>query len=100
MGTDFDPEKMIEDIQEKLKEAGMPAEEAKRQATQQVNSMGATKILTGKCPLGGISPMACMFCEFGHMLDCHYPRTCEEAQCSHYQQELAYQMEGEGHEGI
>lgn len=34
----------------------------------------------------------CMFCSFGHMLECHYPLTCEEAECDHYRQE----MEAEG----
>ena len=30
----------------------------------------------------------CMFCSYGHMLECHYPFTCDEAECSHYQQEM------------
>ena len=25
---------------------------------------------------------------YGHMTECHYPLTCEEARCSHYLQEL------------
>lgn len=29
--------------------------------------------------------MSCMFCPYGHMLECHYPMTCEEAECDHYQ---------------
>ena len=29
--------------------------------------------------------MAAMFCPYGHMLECHYPHTCEEAECQHYQ---------------
>ncbi len=29
-------------------------------------------------------PIACMFCHCGHMMECHYPKTCREAQCSHY----------------
>ena len=28
--------------------------------------------------------MVAMFCMTGHMLECHYPYDCEEAQCSHY----------------
>jgi hypothetical protein len=32
------------------------------------------------CP----NPMAAMACPFGHMLECHYPKDCEEAQCSHF----------------
>jgi hypothetical protein len=31
------------------------------------------------CP----TPMHAMFCSFGHMLECHYPMTCTEAQCNH-----------------
>ena len=30
------------------------------------------------------SPMQAMFCPFGHMLECHYPKTCNEAQCDHW----------------
>lgn len=56
---------------------------------------GAYKIEMGECPLGKSSPMACMFCPYGHMMECHYPHTCEEAECSHYQRE----MEEEGSEG-
>lgn len=50
---------------------------------------GIGKIERGECELGGATPMACMFCSYGHMLECHYPYTCEEAECSHYQQEMA-----------
>jgi len=46
---------------------------------------GIDKIKNGECPLGAFSPMTCMFCEFGHMTECHYPMNCEEANCSHYQ---------------
>jgi len=88
LSSGFNPGKMIEDLEQALKRAGMPEEEAKHKAAQQVNSMGATKIATGSCPLGGANPMACMFCAYGHMTECHYPLTCEEAKCSHYQQEL------------
>jgi len=28
--------------------------------------------------------MACMFCQCGHMTECHYPHDCETAGCSHY----------------
>ena len=48
---------------------------------------GVGQIERGQCPLGARTPMSCMVCEFGHMLDCHYPLDCEEAQCSHYLQE-------------
>jgi hypothetical protein len=33
--------------------------------------------------------MACQFCPTGHMTDCHYPYSCEEANCGHYQTQLA-----------
>ena len=49
---------------------------------------GIGQIERGECPCGGVTPMACMFCPFGHMLECHYPYTCEEVECSHYQQEM------------
>jgi len=32
--------------------------------------------------------MAAMFCPYGHMTECHYPMTCTEAECSHYQAEM------------
>lgn len=38
----------------------------------------------GQCPIGATSPMACTFCSFGHMLECHHPLTCNEAECSHW----------------
>lgn len=89
MTNEFSVAKAIEDTERVLRDAGMPAEEARRQAAEQVNSMGVTKTLQGDCPIGGSSPIACMFCQYGHMTDCHYPRTCEEAECSHYQEEMA-----------
>jgi hypothetical protein len=27
--------------------------------------------------------MRAFFCSTGHMLECHYPMTCDEAKCSH-----------------
>lgn len=27
-----------------------------------------------------------MFCQTGHMVECHYPLSCKEAKCSHYQE--------------
>jgi len=92
MSNEFNVAKAIEDTEKVLIDAGIPAEEAKRQATEQVFSMGVTKTLQGDCPRGGASPMACMSCQYGHMTDCHYPLTCDEAECSHYQAE----MEAEG----
>jgi hypothetical protein len=33
-----------------------------------------------------MTPMACMFCPYGHMTECHFPYYCEDANCSHYRQ--------------
>ncbi len=45
---------------------------------------GASLIGDGPNPLclceNGISPM---FCQFGHLTECHYPMNCREAECSH-----------------
>ena len=35
-----------------------------------------------------VPPMRCMFCPYGHMLDCHHPFTCDEAECSHYSEDI------------
>lgn len=42
------------------------------------------------CPMLGfdVPRIRCMFCSYGHMLECHYPLTCEEAECDHYKAEL------------
>lgn len=48
---------------------------------------GLVRIKTGTCPMKSSHPMSCMFCMCGHMLSCHYPMTCEEAECDHYQRE-------------
>ncbi len=29
------------------------------------------------------NPLAAFWCQFGHMLECHYPYTCARAACSH-----------------
>lgn len=44
---------------------------------------GMVKIKTGTCPLKAVNLMACMFCSMGHLLECHFPKNCEEAQCQH-----------------
>lgn len=31
-----------------------------------------------------VSPMNCMLCIYGHITECHYPETCEEALCNHF----------------
>lgn len=49
---------------------------------------GIGKIGRSECEMGGLNPMACMLCSCGHMLECHYPHTCEEVECSHYQREI------------
>ncbi len=49
---------------------------------------GIGRIEGGECEAGALNPMACMFCPYDHMLECHYPYTCEEAECSHYEQEM------------
>ena len=74
---------MEKELADKLIEAGLPEEEANQVASKEVESLGVVKTSTGQCPMGGTGPMACMFCQYGHMTECHYPQTCEEANCSH-----------------
>ena len=50
------------------------------------HATGIGLIDRGECPRQATNPHFCTFCEYGHMLDCHYPKTCEEANCQHYQQ--------------
>ena len=45
---------------------------------------GIGRIERGECPMGAVSGIACMFCPYGHMTHCHYPLTCDEADCGHY----------------
>lgn len=45
---------------------------------------GVGTVLRGECPLGAAEPGECLACRFGHVTECHYPKTCEEARCSHY----------------
>lgn len=78
---------MKKELANKLIASGVPEDVARQLASKEVDSMGAVKTSTGQCPLGGAGAMACMFCHFGHMTECHYPLTCEEADCSHYQAE-------------
>jgi hypothetical protein len=47
--------------------------------------IGTDLITAGKCPIQAKLPMACLFCLFGHLMECHYPDTCEQAKCSHYE---------------
>lgn len=46
-------------------------------------------IHAGACPINNSTPMACFFCSWGHLTECHAPQTCEQAQCSHYCAQLA-----------
>lgn len=45
---------------------------------------GIQKIEEGRCPVKAVNPIACMFCPYGHMLECHWPMTCADAECGHY----------------
>ncbi len=45
---------------------------------------GIDLIKQGKCPKGYTGALSCMFCNEGHMLECHAGLTYEQAQCSHY----------------
>jgi hypothetical protein len=59
----------------------LPWEKALQIAAEQI-----TPFLTCQARHGDrVNPAACMFCPMGHMTECHYPYSCEEAQCSHYQ---------------
>lgn len=49
---------------------------------------GIGRIERGECPRGFRSLMACILCPNGHLLECHFPHTCEEVECSHYRQEM------------
>jgi len=44
---------------------------------------GLVKIKTGTCPMNAKSPMSCMVCQKGHILECHWPMDCVTAMCSH-----------------
>jgi len=49
---------------------------------------GVGRINRGECPQGALSPITCIFCGFGHMLECHHPHTCDEVECSHSGQDI------------
>lgn len=46
---------------------------------------GIVKIKTGTCPMNSnnIHLLSCMFCQKGHLLECHFPDDCATAKCSH-----------------
>lgn len=48
-----------------------------------------------ECPIVGakVPVIRCTFCPYGHMLECHYPNTCEEAECSHWETEIENEVE-------
>lgn len=46
---------------------------------------GFDLIKSGKCPQGQRCPMACFLCQYGHITECHYPLNCDDAQCSHFE---------------
>lgn len=60
-------------------------EEAERQLG---HATGIGLISRGECPVHAFLAIACTFCPYGHALDCHYPKTCEEANCGHYKEQL------------
>ena len=43
---------------------------------------GIVLIKTGACPRKAVIPV-CSLCPTGHLLECHYPDTCDIAQCQH-----------------
>jgi hypothetical protein len=45
---------------------------------------GSDEVLTANPDCICSNPMAAMLCPYGHMLECHYPQTCTEAECGHY----------------
>lgn len=45
---------------------------------------GIGRIERGECPTDGRNAIACQFCLYGHMLHCHHPHTCRQAECGHY----------------
>lgn len=48
---------------------------------------GTDEVLQANPDCECFTPLAAMFCPYGHMLECHYPVNCETANCSHFQRE-------------
>jgi hypothetical protein len=87
-------EQMVKSIKDALiSQHGMSLGEAERLALDKVYSMGVTKVREGICPRHAISPIACMTCAYGHMTECHWPKTCGEANCSHNQAQKALELD-------
>ena len=93
MTNGFDATKLKIAFIETLTDKGVTSEDAAIIAEHQIGSMGAIRASTGNCPKGATGPMACMFCHEGHMAECHYPLTCAEAGCSHYQASFQEEIE-------
>jgi len=53
---------------------------------------GIGRIDRGECEIG-IMPASCTLCPYGHMLECHYPLPCEEAECDHWKREMLGEIE-------
>jgi len=50
---------------------------------------GMAKIDQALCPIGEVNYLACMFCVHGHLLECHHPKNCADANCQHWQARIA-----------
>ena len=59
-------------------------------------STGIGRVTRGECPVRAVTPIGCMFCSYGHMLECHYPQICVDAECYHYQQMMGAETFGPG----
>ncbi len=44
---------------------------------------GMGRVDRGECPIHAWTPERCRLCEYGHMMCCHWPMTCGEADCGH-----------------
>jgi hypothetical protein len=49
---------------------------------------GFEKIKEGSCERGCKTESACGTCYCGHLCECHYPNTCDVADCDHYNEVL------------
>lgn len=74
---------MLENALKKMLNEGKITLEQYEAILPKLPTAGVDLIAEGKCPLNARTGHACMFCQYGHLTDCHYPKTCREAQCSH-----------------
>ncbi len=63
--------------------------EATRECLRQLGELqgrptGILRIEMGECPWGATAGISCVLCSSGHLMDCHFPQSCEEAQCEHW----------------